>query len=459
MRKLLSVFLLFVAIPSWGAISNTPVQTAGDTGFAQTVLLDSSDSWSTPTSGNLLVCHTSVRPTGTEDVQISLTGAGTWTEEQSYEGTASGSAKGAVFWKESDGTETAITGDGGSASINNISIVCAEYSSTDLDISAAAASNEDVSNVSSSVTSQGTGSASNTVADALVLVGLSVKIASRWDGTGPSISGYTIDVKQPAGAGSNALTAIASKVVSSTASQSGTWTTTDTGSNAYGTILIFDGVSGSTTTWTDETVDIGTQDMVGTLDVAFSAAADECEMANGDQIPVTSGGSTTGGTCDVTKAMFLSGGVLSNTRIASATTAFLRNTTETSTADNMTFNSPDNGTTEHFGTSTCANPGCDNDSLYENADFLTEYAAFASGDDVWVTVQSGACDFDPTTGIFECTSLPASGYVRVYDVTATDWLTESSWSIDSPDGSCGHAISLTPTVRPIAYSPVKPVSC
>jgi hypothetical protein len=186
--------------------------------------------------------------------------------------------------------------------------------------------------------------------------------------------------------------------------------------------------------------------------------ATKCVFASGDEISVTANASTTSGDCATAKSMFLSGGDLSNTRIGVLTDAYLANATETTTADNLTINSPDNGTTEHFNTSDCANPGCDDDSLFENTDFLTEYPAFASGDDVWVTVETGACDVN-AGGVFECTTLPAGGVVRVYDVTATDWLTESTWSIDSPESNCQISIASQPTVRLIAYSPLRTVTC
>jgi hypothetical protein len=206
--------------------------------------------------------------------------------------------------------------------------------------------------------------------------------------------------------------------------------------------------------WTTDLTDA----QIGELDdttnpfasTGLTTDATKCVFASGDEISVTANASTTSGDCDTAKSMFLSGGDLSNTRIGVLTDAYLANATETTTADNLTINSPDNGTTEHFNTSDCANPGCDDDSLYENADFLTEYSAFASGDDVWVTVSTGACDFEATTGVFSCTTLPATGTVRVYDVTATDWLTESSWTIEAPSSG----LYLTPLNSPIR-SPIR----
>jgi len=200
------------------------------------------------------------------------------------------------------------------------------------------------------------------------------------------------------------------------------------------------------------------QSVVFTLSEALAGGNPTAlEFANGDSISCDSATSTT---CTVSfaKADFLASADLVNTRIATSQTINLTDGTNDSSTTTITFNSPDNGTSEHFNTSNCADPSCDDDSLYENADFKAEYTNFASGDDVWLSVESGACDFS-AGGVFECTSLPASGKVRVYDVTATDWLGELSWTIPLPSGDCGFAIALAPTVRPIAYSPAKAPAC
>ena len=233
------------------------------------------------------------------------------------------------------------------------------------------------------------------------------------------------------------------------------WATTNYTWKAH-TIAVTPAAAGSTTTWTDDTVDVGTT-IQGTLDVAFSGAITKCVFASGDEL-TASNADTDSADCAQTKADFLSGGSLSNTRIASATTASMDNASETSTADAFTFNSPDNGTTEHFGTAGNASP--DPDSLYSDSDFTTEYASFDSNsDDVWVTVSTGACDFEPVQGIFDCTVVPATGVVRVYDVSATDWLTESSWTVTSPQGDCQTDVVLSPLVRPIVYSPITQIFC
>ena len=91
------------------------------------------------------------------------------------------------------------------------------------------------------------------------------------------------------------------------------------------------------------------------------------------------------------------------------------------------MNSPDDGTTEHFGTLSCTPGSCsDEDSLYNIASFP---AGYTTGDDIWLTITSGACDFEATTGVFECTVVPMAAKFRMYSVSRTDWSVESTINI------------------------------
>jgi len=182
----------------------------------------------------------------------------------------------------------------------------------------------------------------------------------------------------------------------------------------------------ATTTWTDTTVDIGT-DIQGTLNTAFTGNPTLCEYASGDTIAVTANASTTAGDCANAKSDFLQNGSLENTRIGVGTTAHLKNDTEVSAAGSITMNSPDNGTTEHFGTLGCTPGSCaDADSLYNIVNFP---AGYVTGDDIWLTITSGACDFEPTTGVFECTAVPMAAKFRMYSISRTDWSVESTINI------------------------------
>ena len=438
--------LLIALFPSSVFAAAALVQSAGENDSGTTAVINgtggAADDWVSPTSGNLLVACWAARPNA---ATISWTPPAGWTLIQENSA-GSAQASGWMGYKVSDGTESSLTFT--VANQFNQAVVVQEWSGLENTLDS---SGEDTSGVSTNPTTALAPSLTTVAADTLVVSCLEMFVESNWD-PATVATGYTDDLREvfTGGAGVEA----AYKVLSASGSETANWSTTDTGHKVYATIAAFEITTGPTTTWTDTTIDVG-QDAAGTLDIAFSGNTTQCEFASGDTISVTANASTTAGDCATAKADFLSGGSLSNTRIASATTAFLRNTTETSTGGSITINSPDDGVTDHFGTAACANPGCDDDSLYENSDFLTEYPAFASGDDVWVTVSTGACDFDATTGVFSCTTLPATGTVRVYDVTATDWLTESTWSIAAPAGAGAFRLSLDSPLRGVLRSPLR----
>lgn len=439
--------LLFPSFVS-AAISGTAVQCVEDTALSGTsITIDSGDGWSTPTTGNLLVAYAS--SDGNNGGLPTITWPSGFTEIQSSY-TDGFRASGGVAWDVA-ASETSFTFTIANEQDETTAVVC-EFSATDLDLSAVDASNENAALIDTNSTSIGTNGATNTTNDALVIASLHNRQSNSWTST--SLSNSFVS-QHDSGEVARAGIQVATKVVSSAASQSTTFSTTDSGTKVYATVIVF-ASSTATTVWTDDTVDVGTT-IQGTLTVAFSGAITKCVFASGDEL-VASNADTDSADCAQTKADFLSGGSLSNTRIAAATTASLDNASETSTADTFTFNSPDDGVTDHFGTSGNASP--DPDSLYSNSDFTTEYASFDSNaDDVWVTVSTGACDFEPVEGIFECTVVPATGVVRVYDVSATDWLTESTWSVVTPGGGCQTDVVLTPLVRPIVYSPITQIFC
>lgn len=216
------------------AITNTPVQigTVAGTGSAAalTPVLASG-----ATSGNLLILAIG----GIQNSRTFTPPAGF----TSIGATNSGAFSAEWWWAEVTG---ALIGETDflisiSSSISGYAQVI-EYDSTDLDLSAIDTSNEDVSNISTIVTSQGTGSASNTTADALALAFFGADIIGNID-TGRSVAGYDEDwgglTATSRGGG-----ALYSTVLSSTGSQNATYTTTDTGSQMYGSIAIF--ASGAT---------------------------------------------------------------------------------------------------------------------------------------------------------------------------------------------------------------------
>lgn len=449
-RFFLFFFLVAASPVGFAAISGTVLDTNESANGGSNVTVTISP---TPSAGRLLVAVHSARALSSTLTPDTPSG---WNTAESVTYTASGYRVAmAVHWKIAVGDETSLamtmTGTGGDASGTVL-----VFDETDLDLSAVDASGQDKTDQATDAnTTLSSGSATNTTSDSLVIAAITAERVDTWNASTSWSNSFSSQYNNGGFAAARPFIEVATLVTSATGSQTSVNTTTDTGDAGVGAIVIF-AASAPTTTWTDDTVDVGTT-IQGTLDVAFSGAITKCVFASGDEL-TASNADTDSADCAQTKADFLSGGSLSNTRIAAATTASMDNASETSTADAFTFNSPDNGTTEHFGTAGNASP--DPDSLYSDSDFTTEYSSFDSNaDDVWVTVSSGACDFEPVQGIFECTVVPATGVVRVYDVSATDWLTESSWTVTSLQGDCQTDVVLSPLVRPIVYSPITQIFC
>lgn len=186
----------------------------------------------TATAGNLLVCGASVDA----GVTAFVTPSG-WTAADNYEGAA---IAGANFYKVSDGTETNAAISWGNSRAASAWIL--EFDSTDIDTGTAPLLAEDESNVSTVVTTQSSGTTSaTTVADALAIATYSSDaMATVFVGRS-----YTTDYTERMQVGSSSSTRpgsmVATSVRSSTGAQSCTFTTTDTGDEMYGQILVFQG--------------------------------------------------------------------------------------------------------------------------------------------------------------------------------------------------------------------------
>ena len=636
---------LFIAAPTQAAITGTPVQCVTDTSGSEDSTVDGTDGWSTPTSGNFLTAFKVMKKDGTLPNTVSTPSG--WSEgpKDEFTGGSGFRASYFVFYKTSDGTETSLTVNG-TASAGASALQLCEFDSTDLNLSVIASSQDNAEvndNTAQTVTS---GSALNTKADALAIFFMGADTAVDFSPTTNSVDNSYVLQEEPSETGGIPASGLATKVLTTIASNSSTWTTTDVGGRVYGAQLVIDGsaaagpsatptvrgsitsgnvnnnlgahtltypatveptdgifacivadsdsptdttfswpgtwvevlsdpdssrsqscarydadgtedggtfdvtlntsqmaswfvaaidgwdgsqapdisaqasgfstspdpasvtpaagsgnylywaigigpgtrtwsgfpsgyadtgsvtpsVSGNssiawaskettasssddpgvftissdgtwrsytfafagstpasaTTTWTDQTVDIGTA-IQGTLNTAFTGNPTLCEYASGDTIAVTANANTTSGDCANAKSDFLQNGSLENTRIGAATTAFLKNATEVSAPGSITMNSPDDGTTEHFGTLGCTPGSCaDADSLYNIVNFP---AGYVTGDDIWLTITSGACDFEPTTGVFECTAVPMAAKFRMYSTSRTDWSVESTINI------------------------------
>ncbi len=241
MKKLILLGVLTLALPAQAAINATPVQTAYAGSSTQTITIGSGQGWSTPTSGHLLLFHWVVRENSSTSRSETLpTG---FTAIQTYD-PGNGCAGGGVAWKVSDGSETSFTYSAhGSDVVHSVSGVMQEYHENDLDLTSVDASGE--TEGCGSVTSKSSGTATNSTANALVIYGWRASNCNSWRTTGPTISGSSSfndgDAASCPGSGGNsqAEVRVSAEVVSSAASQSETFTTTDSGSAAYGTVVIF----------------------------------------------------------------------------------------------------------------------------------------------------------------------------------------------------------------------------
>jgi len=218
------------------AISETPIDSgsSGASGSTST----SPALAGTATSGNILICGVS-----TDAGSGAITTPSGWTLANKHEDIE---VSNAVFYKISDGTETGVTISWVN-NRNNRSYI-AEFDSTDLDTGTAPLLAEDETNVGTAVTSQSTGTtAATTVADALCIAVHAADQANNSDGGRSLTAGYTEQVFLSSGS-NRAMFTLSTEIVSSTGTQSCTYTTTDTGDEMYGQILVFQGSGGADTT-------------------------------------------------------------------------------------------------------------------------------------------------------------------------------------------------------------------
>ena len=216
------------------AINETPVD-SGSAGTGGSTTLSPALA-GTATSGNLLVAHL-----GTTTNSGAITTPAGWTLANKHEAVQ---VSGAVFYKVSDGTETGVTITWANNRASNAWI--AEFAATDLDLGTAPILVEDETNVGTSVTSQSTGTtAATTVADALCLAFFNSGQVNNTETGRSYTAGYT-ELYYPATSSRGGI-AIAAEVVSATGTQSCTFTTTDTGDEMYGQMLVFQGSASDTT--------------------------------------------------------------------------------------------------------------------------------------------------------------------------------------------------------------------
>jgi hypothetical protein len=218
------------------AISGTVVQSLSKvdgTAPITDVTIATADGWSTPTAGNILVACLSTRSDGTVssfDLPSGFTAGPT---------SLTGTSECAIGWKISDGTETSFTaGPNYSGSLTNFNFTMAEFPGTDLS-GALDGSSEVETYVNSSTTSLGVGTVNVAASSGLAIAIVCTMRYNDWALVESWTDSYTEQVATNTGAGGSSAVFIATKVLSSSGNTSTTFSTTDSGSTAYGAQLVF----------------------------------------------------------------------------------------------------------------------------------------------------------------------------------------------------------------------------
>lgn len=256
MKKYISLF--FIALfPSSVFAAAALVQSAGENDTGTTAVINgtgsAADDWASPTSGNLLVACWAARPNGVS--AISWTPPAGWTLIQENSA-GSAQASGWMGYRVADGTESSLTFT--VANQFNQAVVVQEWSGLENTLDS---SGEDNSGVSTNPTTALAPSLTTVAADTLVVSCLDMFIESNWD-PATVATGYTDDLREvlTGGAGVEA----AYKILSAAGAETANWSTTDTGHKVYANIAAFEISAGGTTTWTDDTIDVG-QTLQGTV--------------------------------------------------------------------------------------------------------------------------------------------------------------------------------------------------
>lgn len=285
------------------AISGTIVQYGAEGGTTTPLVVDGSSTvtWASPTSGNLLLAVATIDG-GNADHTITWPSG--FTEIQGHHGSLGFQNQGGIAWKVATGSETSFSFSVASASSIDWNVGVVELPATDLDLSGVDASAEDVSEANSGDTTSSSGSASNTVADALVIAVHTFERGDFWDGSPTYSSGFTEQLTIPATLNANSGLVLATKVASSIASQSNTYTVTDTAGRNCGFLAIFAGSSNPVVSLSDDELELGDSGLdhgpisagsvVGTVSPAFGSTIDEATLDGVDVSAYLSSTSTTG---------------------------------------------------------------------------------------------------------------------------------------------------------------------
>lgn len=244
MKRVIQTLLLAAALApplaSYAAISGTKVWGASATvsngAWPATVDLTGH----TPTAGNILVL---CQARNDDKPSMTATTPSGWTAGPEYANGSAGALAGAMFWKKSAGNETSISVTWSDTTYGG-SWTYVELPGTDLNVDAVGDSGDNEANVASATTSLSSGSATNSTA-----TGLAVACLMTDNGLDNDVSGWSGSYNEQqesnytSGGTAYAETFTATKVLSSSASQSTAGTITS--DQGYGGILVFN-ASGST---------------------------------------------------------------------------------------------------------------------------------------------------------------------------------------------------------------------
>lgn len=446
MRKLLGVLLLLPTL-SWGAISGTVVQCATeDTSSATSMTIDSGDGWSAPTTGNLLVYSLAIRQDIT--TQPVVTPDATFTEVEEYTSATSFTAGGSVGWAEADSGDTSFTF---SLSVDPgwWSITICEIPGTDLDLSAVEASGEDITEVNTNDQTAPSGSATNTSTNALVVYFHMVRASVHFSAGTNTASSGTIQSEptETNAAGS----VIVTEVVSSTGSNSNTVTTTDTGNDKYGAVIIFGEAAASATVSFDAT-NYALGATVTATATGYSGTLTTLSLTGGDSISANGGASSASATYTVPAlAAYVSGGVADNTQWGVSLTGTVAPDNAT---DTLTIDAPADSSTSDFENAvTCSKGACDSDSVVETMGLT----GFAANDDLYCRATDGELDsagvdsggvpwWATSTGTLEC---------RWYDESGSVWSATSTIEYTAPSSGEANCEIVKVVVRDLVKELVR----
>lgn len=438
-RSILAASLLAGA--AHGAVNPVPDQSAFEWTFSSTATLtvdssmSSGDSWSQPTSGDIILMGVSVKDAGATN-SVSWPAGFTEICDEMESNYGHGLA-----WKvatgSGEGSLTATLGTANSAWI----AYAVEIPSTDLDTSALDGSSCNINN--SSNTSQTSGTVSASAADGVAVALFGFRRSNAWDGR--SYTNSFTERDYDVSANSIAGRAVASKAITASGNQTTTITTTDIGDPSSGMLVLFT-VSASAGSFSDPSPRPG-DSTTYTCGATFASTITTLTSPDGDVINADGGA----GTCTATftipaQTEFSSTGSMNNTQWdVDGTWTVTGGGTETPT---LQIDPPSSG---EFGDLACtAASNCPGNTLFTGV--------AAANDDYYALFSTGSGSVN-TYGAWESDSASGSVDVKVYDESGNVWLATGTEDFAPPAAEGGQCDSRPrpPLVSAVPRSTVKTV--